>query len=351
MSFADDVRKIGPKVDALLKVGDMLTPEVLEILNAVGNVDWNNIHETIEGAHKIEHAMGDVTKIANGMVDIQSVAKMETQVFALSERRKDIGLVAGNIKEIEKILDMREIMTNIIDVKNLMNDVVKIEPLLEEVLDMKGEIEATNFIAIAMHENMKKIEELQIQASNSSRMAADMLNKMNIMEKRIDEKLKRTEEAERRINGLDITVEYLAPGHTPYSRHNKQDGVLSLGIPTGKQGTKGKTGEGDRGLRGKPGVPGSTTNEGKQGMSGQNGDNFKVDIYGDRRELTRYGNRPIGTSFLALDESPAMIYFRKSNALDDWTEGQPFGISDGGLTLKELTDAVIIEASKRSQNG
>ena len=30
-----------------------------------------------------------------------------------------------------------------------------------------------------------------------------------------------------------------------------------------------------------------------------------------------------------------MIYFRKSNALGDWTEGQPFGISNGGYSEEE----------------
>ena len=55
---------------------------------------------------------------------------------------------------------------------------------------------------------------------------------------------------------------------------------------------------------------------------------------GRKEQRNRYANRPVGFSFLSLDESPTMIYFRKSNALDDWTDGNPFGSSDGGYAKK-----------------
>ena len=55
-----------------------------------------------------------------------------------------------------------------------------------------------------------------------------------------------------------------------------------------------------------------------------------------------------------------MIYFRKSNALDDWTEGQPFGVSNGGyidskeglniidgLDINRLTQHIINELKKQ----
>jgi len=55
--------------------------------------------------------------------------------------------------------------------------------------------------------------------------------------------------------------------------------------------------------------------------------------------MKKYGNMPIGFSFMSLDETPTMIYFRKSNVKDDWTGGQPFGITDGEEARITVSDS------------
>ncbi len=77
-------------------------------------------------------------------------------------------------------------------------------------------------------------------------------------------------------------------------------------------------------------------------------------------DKNKYNNYPTGTSFLSLDEIPTMIYFRKSNAMNDWTEGQPFGVSNGGysdedkgidivegINIDELTTHIIKNMERR----
>ena len=85
---------------------------------------------------------------------------------------------------------------------------------------------------------------------------------------------------------------------------------------------------------------------------GKDGKDFSASFYGLKRELSRYGNSVKGTSFVSLDESPTMIYFKISDALDDWSQGQAFGISNGELSINEIAGAVIqLINEQRSHHG
>ena len=98
--------------------------------------------------------------------------------------------------------------------------------------------------------------------------------------------------------------------------------------------------------------------KGDEGEPGKPGSDFQPTLMGPKQEMFRYGSRPRGTSYLSLDELPTMLYFRKSDTQNDWTEGQPFGIGgsfyeDGdtsivnGINVQKLTQEVIHELHKK----
>jgi len=190
-------------------------------------------------------------------------------------------------------------------------------------------------------EKMGIIRDYMRRASNSSSMAVDMVNEMNITEKRIDEKLKRVEEIEKVMKEFSVKVEHVGSDRSPAHGYDHGTNTLELIIPQGKTGPKGN-------------------NKYDKGSPGDNGSNFKPSFCGSRIERARYAAFPIGTSYLSLDEIPTMIYFRKSNQSNDWTDGQPFGVGgsfysdDGsgidiieGINIDKLTDHILSNIKRR----
>jgi hypothetical protein len=158
---------------------------------------------------------------------------------------------------------------------------------------------------------------------------------------------------EQRLHTFEVKTFTIEPDRKGYSKYEQDKNTLNLFIPKGEEGDKGE--KGDAGRRGQRGVPGTAVEKGdvgESGITGRDGKNFRVDIYGMKRERSIYGNRAVGTSFLSLDENPTMIYFRKSNTLDDWTSGQPFGISHGDFSVSEIAGAVLqLLNDKGANNG
>ena len=357
MGFAKDIQELRPKIDALMEVSKMLTPEIIDSINKIAKIDFN---KAVTAATVLATHGSELQTTSNGMKHIKNVVDIKNEVKHVSDMQDSIGLVAGKIDEVNKVAEYATTFGGIQAMKPILDDILSMSVKIDTVIDMDESI--TNAISVEkrLDEKLDEIREFAIRASNSSTLAVDMLNKINIKEKLIDEKLKKMEIIDRGIKGLTITVDNLAPGSNPFSRFNREKFNLHLGIPAGKQGVTGKSVQGKRGVKGNPGIPGSATNQGKIGESGRDGSDFKPSFFGKINRRSRYGNQPVGTSYLSLDEIPTMIYFRKSNALDDWTEGQPFGVSNGGyidseeglniidgLDINRLTQHIINELKKQ----
>ncbi len=341
MSFADDVRDVGSKMKEIMEISDLLTPDVITAMKRVGSIDWDNAALLVGSYDQMNKNKDDIRRVENGLYDIKKVASMENQVNAVRNNEQNIGLVAGNLKDINASVDAMENMAVIIRMKKRMQEIVGMKPVIKECLMMKGEIELTSKIAENFRDEIAKIEELQVQASNSAMLAIDMVNKMNITEKRIDEKLKRVEEISRTIQEFQVKVVSVGSREVAKSSYNPDANRLDLYIPEGKTGPRGN-------------------HKGDKGEPGKNGSNFVPSYMGSINEKGRYSNHAPGTSFLSLDEIPTMIYFRKSNALDDWTDGQPFGVSNGGysdvdkgidivngINIDELTSHILSNIKRR----
>lgn len=326
MGFADDVKEIKPKLDAVVGMIGFLTPENIQLIHRFMEINFDEIEKTVFAANKIKAKTKNLRLVENGLHDINKVAGMENQVSVVAKNYEKIGLVAGNLKDINSVCDARESMESVLRLVKRFEIVIAMKDDIHNAIDMKDDIGLQLGSLKEIKEIRDEMFELQIQASNASSLAADMLNKINVKEKIINEKLSKIEKIEKSIHSLDITIKHVDENTNPSSHYNPIDNILLISVPSGKTGPQGK---GKRGFPGVMGIPGSATKEGKPGERGLDGKNFRIDIYGTKRELSKFGNRPVGTSFLTLDEMPTMIYFKKSNATNDWTDGQPFGVSTG----------------------
>ncbi len=357
MNFAEGMKGVIRNLDTILKVQDTLTPEVLSLIESMSDVDIDKINESTEAVRTLDDNKELFNTILNGLEPINKIVSIQNQVQNVSDYRDVVSTVAGSMTVVHTIHDNIDSLDNLSLLVPKISEMVEMKPTIEEALMMKGEIELTAKIAESLRDEIVKAEELQIKASNSAMLAADMVNKASIIEKRIDEKLKKVEEIESKINNLSVNVEFVSSAAKSKSSYNKHESILSISIPAGRPGLKGDSVKGERGVQGKPGISGRATREGKQGVPGKNGLNFAIDVKGKKRELIRYGNRVKGTSFLSLDESPSMIYFKKSDTVNDWTDGQAFGVSDGsgnadtlnGYTLDQIYEH-IEQAFKRTKN-
>jgi len=101
------------------------------------------------------------------------------------------------------------------------------------------------------------------------------------------------------ITGLSATALTLVPGDAATASYDSFTGVLTLGIP--------------------------------EGLQGPTGNSYAIGGVGLVSEMVMYDNEPKGFSFLTTDETPPMVYFKRTNGSGDWTIGTPFGQGDPGI--------------------
>lgn len=352
MNFADGMKEVIRNLEPILAVADILTVERIELLGKLSDIDVGKMKKAIKAVKTLESHKLLFGGILNMSPAIEAVAKMERDIVDVHNMRDMIGVVAGSCEPIKAI---NELAPSIIKCNGM-------EPTLVGILDMKEDISQVLV-------NLDKIEDINATAQgmqNALQQMEDMYLKTKKLYSSIEEdKLEIARQAQLVQINLDAmkTIQnqlhdFQVKSHTiesdrkGYSRYESSENTLNLFIPQGKEGAKGEIGEGRRGQRG---IPGTATNQGATGdvgRAGRDGDDYNINIFGMLREKSIYGNRPVGTSFLSLDESPCMIYFRKSNTLDDWTDGQPFGLSHGDFSISEIASAVLqLLNEKGTKNG
>jgi hypothetical protein len=251
------------------------------------------------------------------------VVEMQNHVHSVSDAKVNFGLVAGNLEDVKAVAEDLAYIRAAVTMEQMVKEVLRLSTNMDLVLDMEEKIDAILAVEKRLDEKMETIRDYTVRASNSSTMAADMVNKMNITEKRIDEKLKEVERLHSEFIDFNVDVSFVDFSDESKASFNQSTNTLLLRIREGKQGVKG-----DPGSDGEVGQPGTAVHKGDRGKTGDTGAvgrDLRIDAMGTTRERKKYGNRPIGTTYLALDQKIPMLYFRKSNTTDDWTDGIPFG--------------------------
>jgi len=223
---------------------------------------------------------------------------------------------------------------------------------LRLVLKLEEKMDAILAIESRLDDKLKEMKELEIQASNSSLLAVDMLNKINVKEKIINESMETISGYRADMVDFNIDTSYVPFGSDSFSQYDPGTNTLTLNIREGSPGVQGQPG--NDGAVGQPGTAVHKGDKGEKGNEGAVGKDLHIDIMGSLWERKKYGNRPVGTTFLALDGSVPMLYFRKSNTMNDWTDGVPFGSTKikhadsatnaekmMGMTLAQLKNYII----------
>ena len=322
MSFSTDIKDLHSIMPDIVSLSSKLTPDLISSIKKLNQIDFGKVNAIVKSYEQLVLNGKDITLVSRGLSDIKSVVNIQNQVKYVSDIRESIGLVAGNTKDIKALAEDLTYVRASTLMEPMIKEVLDLSTKMDLVLDMEESINRFINESDLADEKIARMNDLAIQASNSAKLAVDMVNKSNAIEKRIDAKLKRVEELADNLTNL--TIEYVSVPHTEPAKMSYVDNELVLYIPAGKPGPKGK-------------------NPGEKGEPGNNGKNFEAMYKGRKHNMAKYGAYPTGTSFLSLDESEPMIYFRKSNATDDWTEGQPFGVVNvenaerlAGYTLDEI---------------
>lgn len=351
MTSAGKKNSLLANMPELLKIPDIMTPERMKAVDEIKNLDLEQIGKILEAAKKIESAKRDILTAENGLHDIREVLKVQNQVKYVSDIRDQIGMVAGyRGEDVVKVSENLAVISLIPNMTEDITAVLDMRPILEKVLSMEENIDDMVAVAEQIRHGVQTAEDLYLNTKECQMGANNVLNEIRIREKVIDEKLRKMEDIKSQMEDFSVDVDFIASGLAGSSRYSRTRNTLELRIPEGQTGPKGDSVQGERGIKGAPGIPGTAVKQGEKGDPGRDGVDFAPSLVGLKREMARYGNRPKGTSYLSLDESPVMIYFKVSDALNDWTEGQPFGInySDevevtvknserlGGYTLEQI---------------
>ena len=306
MGFAQDVKELGPKIEPLMELSKMMTPEMVSAINDISSVDVEVLEKIVIASEKIQDTHKEILLVENGLHDIRRVVEMQNQVANASNNRDSIGLVAGKIQDVGRVAGYLSQINLVIgmseDIKKILKlPVMEVVENINKIDSLEDTLVDASYIAGKTYENMS-------ESQSHMEMCVNILNKVNIVEKRIDQKLEEVQLLTKQLDNLSIQTVSIETDDTAYSTYNKVTSELVLGIPRGKQGERGRY-RGDKGER------------------GNDGRNFELNARGKKTDLVRYGNMPAGFSLLSLDESPTMLYFKKSDAINDWTDGQPFGVT------------------------
>ena len=327
MGFAQDIQELRPKVEAILEATQNIDDEFVDAVKSIGSIDPRMLKDAIEAVKALDTFSQELKAVNTGILDINAVLKMQDQIYNVSNIRDSVGLVAGSIDKVKKVADGIDAVRPILAMQPMIEEILALSVKMDAILDLEEEMKNT---IVSINRLDKITDEMSIlydKSRKSEESCANMLNEIRIAEKRIDEKRQEMVDLRNIVRNFSVNVEYLSAGSTPSHHYSPTNNTLTLKIPEGKEGKQGE--RGPRGPQGKPGIPGTAVSKGDPGPRGRDGKNFKPDIFAESKDLPRFGNRPKGTALLALDESPTMIYFKKSDALNDWTDGQPFGITDG----------------------
>ena len=350
MSFADDVQELGKNLPTLLRLSELLTPNTVSLLERLSNIDIDELKEITLEAEKIDNkyplleqlggSLDEITKVSDYIESVNQVSNDKDLILGIYEARETLKKITESSHMFESIYANREAYKKLLS----MHEDIR------TTIAMSEEIESIAMIAKNIRDDILELEKYSEQVHKDVEHAANLMNSAGQAERRINETLHKAEDIFNRMRDFKVDVNFVDYAKKPDSKYSPSKNVLTLTIPKGEKGDKGDRGErGERGHRGVPGTAAAKGDKGEQGPPGRNGKDFQVGYYGRKSDMVKYGNYPVGTSFLALDQTPTMLYFRRSNTYNDWTEGQEFGLLDGEEANIKVADSQRLEGKTLEQ--
>ena len=313
MGFAQDIQELRPKVDFMMRYAKLLTPANMDKISKLSNIDWSTTEELSAAATVLSEYGTEIQTVNNGMNAINSVIGIQNQIQYVSDIRDSIGLVAGSIEHVKDVGEDLTYVRASVAMKPMIEDALALSVPMDKVIDMEEDMLRFEKTANRMEVVLKEMNKQKLEVERLTQQVSFMLGEANAIVSKMDKTLEKTIAITDEAKNLKIEVKHLGEKETAYSDYFRDTNCLEIGVPCGKTGPRGKW-------------------KGEKGEPGKNGTNFQPSYVGSSIDRSRFGAHPIGTSYLALDEIPTMVYFRKSNTRNDWTDGQPFGVSNGGYS-------------------
>ena len=288
---ANDIIKLGNEIDNIIKLA-LSIGEVIEIQNRlpqlVDTFDENNnpngdltIYNKLDELVAIHAKLNEIVTVyqdvkANGTKYIEAVALNLKDENTIGIVASDLQLgVNSKINHIgSNITKLVTVSDNIANINTVATANPQIELLADTVVPNIDEL-------LLVNDNALIAKNKALEATNAAAVATAKSNEIKNVSV-----------------GTTITG---VPGTAANVTYNPVTSKFTFVIP-----------KGDKGERGEP---------------------FNVNAVGLKANQNLYDSRPVGFSFLALDEG--QIYFKLSSTLGDWSLGSPFGKGDTGDTGKD----------------
>ena len=320
----------------LMKQIAELTPTIKELSNknidTLSSINFKKIEDMSESIKIIEKNIENIKRISTNIKNIKNV---DTKISQLPI--KQIEYVAKHFNEIKQYANViEENKENIQFLQNESHRLASISYNIKSINDVANHLDELTELSENMLELLDTKHIVEHKVSYIMNQTAFVINQVEEAKKLYEKTVGVQQDINKKISQLKtlrIKVQFVNPNQEK-AKYNQDKNILYLDIPRGPEGPRGNY-------------------KGDPGEKGKDGKDFKIDFYGLKKDMVRYGHFRQGTSFLSLDELPTRIYFKRSNKHNDWTQGQPFGIGcreyhdiEGhvdivdGINIKALVEAV-----------
>lgn len=290
------------KDSATLRVLDKATTDIERISSL-----HNEVNETIS-------EMNDLCISESDMLVFRQIVGSITDIKSLSMVSNDISTLACSAEEVSTIgKKIKELMA----VHGFLPDILEAKDSLEELKHhtISAEVLCAN-LSDAREKEEKSIKNLEI--------SRNILLECKTILADVKKEKKEMINIANTVKTFTISTSFIDSDSyvKPFSEYNIEKNNLHLVIKNGKTGEKGDF-------------------KGSAGSPGEDGKSFSPMFCGSKVERGRYSSYKAGVSYLALDEIPVKLYFKRSQLENDWTDGVPFGVVDGGFMDKGKEISVV----------
>ena len=301
--IANDITFQSSVINTELTVEDAIgdSPQIIRFRDADGNA--SNIDRVV-----LTSFSGDTVSAspsyywAKTTSALQTLANRVGDVIALGQRIDKIIALADKEDEIQYLYDVRAMLETLHANLQKMIDIEANLPNIIAVNNNKPNIDAValnkqNIDAVALNK-----QNIDTTANNMALIVQSPANAKTSSDKAIEsaEYALQSKAYKDELTTLTAKALQLASSENAIVTYNSTTGELTIGIP--------------------------------EGLKGDRGEAFDVDATGTIANRDSYDGASQGFAYLSLDEAPTMVYFKKSDALANWTDGVPFGKGDKGDT-------------------
>jgi len=256
--------------------------------------------KTTSSLETLANRIGDIIQLGNDIDSIVALSQNLAEFISLQEE------IASILAVHLKLADVVITADNIIDVNILAQSIADVKTLASKVT-------ALNAIYINIDgilESSTNAEEATAQATIATQKASEALGSATASANSADVATARANE----IKTITGQAQTLVAGQPATFSYNPADGKFTIGIP--------------------------------QGLKGDRGENFTVNAVGLTEVRSLYDSKKGGFSFLAIDT--ALIYFKLSDTVEDWSKGSPFGKGETGDTGISISSIAFLSSTHES---